>query len=153
MVSQTTNVAGTMGYMPPEYEITGKATKESDIYRFGVVLLEIACGRKSVEIIKTNPSERSSVNWVWELYGTQKHLEAADPSQGMDFDDQLVECLMIVGLWCAHPDCKLRPSIEKAIRVLQFDSSLPILPSKMPVFTYQSPANVRPTAAPLIPPS
>ncbi|XP_042487994.1 L-type lectin-domain containing receptor kinase IX.1-like [Macadamia integrifolia] len=153
LVSKTTNVAGTMGYMAPEYEITGMATKESDIYSFGVVLLKISCGRRSVEIIKINPSERSLVNWVWELYGTQKHLEAADPSQGMDFDKRQVECLMVVGLWCAHPDCKRRPSIEKAIHVLQFDAPLPILPSKMPVFTYQSSPNVRPTAAPLIPPS
>ncbi|XP_042501403.1 L-type lectin-domain containing receptor kinase IX.1-like [Macadamia integrifolia] len=138
MVSQTTGVAGTMGYMAPEYFQTGRATKETDIYSFGIVLLEIACGRKSVEI-KPDPREVSLVNWVWELYGTEKHLEAADPSRGMDFDKRIVECLMIVGLWCAHPDCKLRPSIEKAIQVLQFDAPLPILPTKMPAPTYGSP--------------
>ncbi|XP_043714812.1 L-type lectin-domain containing receptor kinase IX.1-like [Telopea speciosissima] len=136
--TQTTNIAGTMGYMAPEYMITGKATKESDIYSFGIVLLEIACGRRPIEA-RADPSEVSLVKWVWELYGAQKHLEAADPSQGMDFDKRQVECLMIVGLWCAHPDYKLRPSIEKAIHVLQFDASLPILPTKMPMPTNKSP--------------
>ncbi|XP_043714813.1 L-type lectin-domain containing receptor kinase IX.1-like [Telopea speciosissima] len=136
--TQTTNIAGTMGYMAPEYMITGKATKESDMYSFGIVLLEIACGRKPIKN-KADPSEVSLVNWVWDLYGTQKHLEAADPSQGMEeFDKQQVECLMIVGLWCAHPEYKLRPSIEKAIHVLQFDAPLPILPSKMPVPIYET---------------
>ncbi|XP_043713721.1 L-type lectin-domain containing receptor kinase IX.1-like [Telopea speciosissima] len=136
--TQITNVAGTMGYMAPEYVVTGQATKESDIYSFGIVLLEIACGRRPIEI-KADPSEISLVKWVWELYGTQKHLEAADPSQGMDFDKRQVECLMIVGLWCAHPDYKLRPSIEKAIHVLQFDAPLPILPCKMSMPTNKSP--------------
>ncbi|XP_043714867.1 L-type lectin-domain containing receptor kinase IX.1-like [Telopea speciosissima] len=127
--SETINfVAGTLGYMAPEYIITGKASKESDVYSFGVVLLEIACGRKAVEM-KADPSEESLVNWVRELYGRGKHLEAADPSQGMNFDERQIECLMIVGLWCAHPDYKLRPSIWEAILVLKFDASLPPLNS------------------------
>ena len=47
--SQTTVLAGTMGYMDPECVITGKASKESDVYSFGIVALEIACGRKPID--------------------------------------------------------------------------------------------------------
>jgi hypothetical protein len=46
---------------------------------------------------------------------------------------------MIVGLWCAHPDVNLRPSIRQAIQVLNFEVSLPNLPPKRPVATYHAP--------------
>ena len=48
--SQTTFIAGTRGYIAPEYFTSGKANKESDIYSFGVVLLEIATRRKTVDL-------------------------------------------------------------------------------------------------------
>ncbi|MFS7923289.1 putative protein kinase RLK-Pelle-L-LEC family [Helianthus anomalus] len=47
--TRTTVLAGTLGYMAPEYISTGKASKESDVYSFGVVPLEIACGRKAMD--------------------------------------------------------------------------------------------------------
>ncbi|KAI9177340.1 hypothetical protein LWI28_013947 [Acer negundo] len=50
-----------------------------------------------------------------------------------------IESLMIVGLWCAHPDRNLRPSIRRAMQVLNFESPLPILPCKMPVPNYDVP--------------
>ncbi|KAL7227609.1 hypothetical protein ACSBR1_022472 [Camellia fascicularis] len=46
--AQTTNLARTRGYMSPEYLVTGKASKESDVYSLGIVALEIACGRRSI---------------------------------------------------------------------------------------------------------
>ncbi|KAJ9705554.1 hypothetical protein PVL29_003554 [Vitis rotundifolia] len=139
--SQTTVLAGTMGYMAPECLMTGNASKESDVYSFGVVALEICCGRKSVEP-KAKENQIRLVKWVWALYGVGKLLEAADPRLSTDFDEKQVECLMIVGLWCAHPDCSLRPTIRQAINVLNSEASLPVLPSNMPVpVYYASPAN------------
>ena len=58
----------------------------------------------------------------------------------MEVDQRQVECLMIVGLWCAHPDKSLRPSIRQAIHVLNFEAALPDLPPKMPVPFYHVPA-------------
>ncbi|KAF7849226.1 hypothetical protein BT93_L1061 [Corymbia citriodora subsp. variegata] len=135
---QTTVLAGTMGYMAPECVYTGKASKESDVYSFGVVLLEITCGRK---VIKPGAEEGQVrlVDWVWELYGTGRLLDAADSKLGIDFDGKQLECLMIVGLWCAHPDHTARPSIREALNVLNFNTSPPVLPSKLPVPTYLAP--------------
>ncbi|XP_008798729.3 L-type lectin-domain containing receptor kinase IX.1-like [Phoenix dactylifera] len=136
--SQTTVLAGTMGYLAPECVTTGKASKESDVYSFGVVALEIACGRRPVE-----PWEKLSkvrlVEWVWELYGRKTALEAADERLTGEFDEQQIERLMIVGLWCAHPDYNLRPSIRQAISVLNSEAPLPDLPPKMPVPMYYAP--------------
>ena len=75
--SQTTVLAGTMGYLAPECVTTGKSSKESDVYSFGVVALEITCGRKPVEV-REEPSKVRLVEWVWSLYGKGKLLEAAD---------------------------------------------------------------------------
>lgn len=132
---QTTVLAGTMGYMAPECLTTGKASRESDVYSFGVVALEIACGRKPINT-KANEEEVHMVSWVWDLYGRGKLLEAADPRLCGDFDVQQMERLMIVGLWCSHPDENLRPSIRQSIHVLNFETPLPDLPLKMPVPMY-----------------
>ncbi|KAE8010474.1 hypothetical protein FH972_006842 [Carpinus fangiana] len=63
-------------------------------------------------------------------------LLAMDEKLQNDFDEKKVECLMIVGLWCAHPDRNLRPSIRQAISVLNFDATTPNLPTQMPVPIY-----------------
>ncbi|KAF8032054.1 hypothetical protein BT93_D1074 [Corymbia citriodora subsp. variegata] len=133
--SQTTLVAGTTGYLAPECIYTGRASKESDVYSFGVVLLEIACGRKAIEL-RASEDQVQLMEWVWELYGIGKLLDAVDPKLGENFDARQMECLMIVGLWCVHPDPKERPPISKAIAFLSFHASPPILPPKSPIPTY-----------------
>ncbi|XP_014506561.1 L-type lectin-domain containing receptor kinase IX.1-like [Vigna radiata var. radiata] len=130
--SETTEVAGTMGYLAPEYLNTGQARKESDIFSFGVVLLEIATGRKAIHH-KHMEGEVSVVEWVWKLYELRNLLAAADENLRGEFDVQQMECLLVVGLWCANPDSASRPAIRQVINVLSSESSLPILPLQMPV--------------------
>ncbi|XP_011012057.1 PREDICTED: L-type lectin-domain containing receptor kinase IX.1-like [Populus euphratica] len=137
---RTTGLAGTFGYLAPEYISTGRASKESDVYSFGVVALEIASGRKANDPIDQK-SEMSLVEWIWDLYGCGNLSLAVDKRLDIkDFDDEKqVERLMIVGLWCAHPDYKLRPSIRQAIHVLNFEAAIPNLPPKMPVPVFHVP--------------
>lgn len=85
-----------------------------------------------------NNSEMGLVAWIWDLFGRGKLLWAVDETLDMDLHVKQVECLMIVGLWCAHPDRSLRPSIRQAIQVLNSEAPLPKLPMKMPVATYPS---------------
>ncbi|XP_028247112.1 L-type lectin-domain containing receptor kinase IX.1-like [Glycine soja] len=134
--AQTTALAGTMGYMAPECTLGYRpASKESDVYSFGVVALEIACGRKPINH-RAQENEISIVQWVWGLYGEGRILEAADQRLEGKFEEEQIKCLMIVGLWCAHPDHSNRPSIRQAIQVLNFEAPLPNLPSSLPVPTY-----------------
>ncbi|KAA8519563.1 hypothetical protein F0562_013813 [Nyssa sinensis] len=116
----------------------GKANKKSDVYSFRVVALEIACGRKAIDP-NASESQRTMVEWVWNLYGMRRLLEAVDPKLGANFDEEEMERLMIVGLRCANPRHTDRPSIRQATRVLHSESPLPILPSKMPVPTISAP--------------
>ncbi|XP_042465558.1 L-type lectin-domain containing receptor kinase IX.1-like [Zingiber officinale] len=135
---QTTDLAGTRGYMAPECFYTGKVSKQSDIYSFGIVALEIACGRRTIEPMEPQ-SKMRLVDWVWGLYGKGKILEAVDARMDGDFETRQIESLMVVGLWCAHPDSSLRPSIKQVIGALSFEAPLPVLPPKNPVPRYFAP--------------
>ncbi|WMV50911.1 hypothetical protein MTR67_044296 [Solanum verrucosum] len=143
--SQTTVfLAGTMGYMAPECVTTGKANKETDVYSFGIVVLEIGCGRKPIDP-KAEEHQVNIVDWVWRLYGMRNILEAVDPKLSSEFNEEEMEHLLIVGLWCAHPDSNCRPSIRQAVQVLNFEAPLPTLPRNMPVPTYCSFSHHLPT--------
>nr|GMD08807.1 L-type lectin-domain containing receptor kinase IX.1-like [Ipomoea batatas] len=134
---EKTYLGGTPGYVAPECHITFKTSKESDVFSFGVVALEIACGRKAI-LANKREDRKSLVDWVWDLYGIGRLLEAADPKLCGNFEEQEMERLMIIGLWCAHPDSNSRPKISLALHCLKFQVQLPILPEKMPKPVYSS---------------
>uniref|UniRef100_A0A0D9VZ92 Protein kinase domain-containing protein n=1 Tax=Leersia perrieri TaxID=77586 RepID=A0A0D9VZ92_9ORYZ len=139
-IQTMTHPSGTPGYIDPECVITGKASAESDVYSFGVVLLEVASGRRPMSLLdnKNNGLFRL-LQWVWDLYGQGDILKAADERLNNDYDSVEMERVMVVGLWCAHPDRCARPSIRSAMVVLQSNGPLPVLPAKMPVPTYAPP--------------
>ncbi|XP_023763013.1 L-type lectin-domain containing receptor kinase IX.1 [Lactuca sativa] len=134
---QTTILAGTMGYMAPECVLTGRAGKESDVYSYGVVALELASGKKPIDPMAKD-CHRRLVDHVWDLYGRGMLSHVADPKLESDFDEGEMECLITVGLWCAHPDPKVRPTIKQAIQVLNFEAPLPNLPKTVPTPTFSA---------------
>ncbi|KMZ60188.1 putative Kinase [Zostera marina] len=133
---QTTMMAGTMGYMAPESFIgKGNIGKESDVYSFGVVVLEIACGRKCVDHTMDEDKVKL-VEWVWEMYGEGRMLEVFDRrlmEEEADVDKKEIMRVMLLGLWCVHPDRLQRPTISQSVAVLNLNASLPNLPPQMPV--------------------
>ncbi|KAK1626580.1 hypothetical protein QYE76_000895 [Lolium multiflorum] len=135
----TTGAAGTLGYMDPRCVFSGMASMESDVYSFGVVLLEIACCRRPAVARGDERDVIHLVQWVWEAYGQGAILEAADVRLDGNFVEQEMERVMVVGLWCGHPDSSLRPSIRQAVSVLRLETPLPRLPAKMPVPAYMRP--------------
>ncbi|TVU42273.1 hypothetical protein EJB05_08667, partial [Eragrostis curvula] len=130
--AHTTELAGTMGYMDPECMTTGRFSTESDMYSFGVVLLEIACGRRPVAIVQDNTVIHLAQR-VLELHGNVMILDAADPRLNGDFDAQQMERVLVVGLWCTQLDRSRRPSIRQAISALRFETSLPTVTYTPPV--------------------
>jgi serine/threonine protein kinase len=142
--SRTTALAGTMGYMDPECMITGRTNAESDVYTFGVVLLEIACGRQP--IVAAQQEEEDTVHlaqWVWDLNAKGRILEAADARLRGEFDAREMECVMLVGLWCSQIDLKLRPSVRQAVNVLRFEAPPPVLNAIMPAANCVAPVGRR----------
>ncbi|XP_010689175.2 L-type lectin-domain containing receptor kinase IX.1 [Beta vulgaris subsp. vulgaris] len=134
----TGTLAGTFGYMAPEYIATRKASKETDVYSFGVVVLEIVTGKRSRNLID-GENQNGLVQWVWDLYGNGELLLAIDKRLAMDFSAKETECLLLVGLWCVHPEYNMRPSVKQAIQVLNFEAALPTISLERPTpMTYKS---------------
>uniref|UniRef100_A0ACD5YIU8 Uncharacterized protein n=1 Tax=Avena sativa TaxID=4498 RepID=A0ACD5YIU8_AVESA len=132
----TTMLAGTKGYMDPGCVVTSRASTETDVYSFGVVLLEVVCGRKPVVPQLQDESRVVLIDWVRDLHGRGTLLDAADARLAGDFDAQEMERVLVVGLWCVHPDYGFRPSIRQAMSVLQVEAPLPDL---IPVPVYAPP--------------
>jgi len=127
--SHTTVLAGTMGYMDPECTVTGRFNKESDIYSFGVLLLEVACGRRPV-VVLPNDTVVHLAQRVSELHERGLVLHAADPRLNGEFDPKEMERMLLVGLWCTQRDPSLRPSIRQVVSALRFEAPAPSLPER-----------------------
>ncbi|XP_057852113.2 L-type lectin-domain containing receptor kinase IX.1-like [Cryptomeria japonica] len=134
-LAQTTQAAGTLGYLAPESVASGKTSPESDVYSFGAVALEIACGKKAIDVSLVEFDMRL-VAWVWDLYGGDRLLEGADVRLNGGFEKEEMERLMVVGLWCSHPDAGSRPKMRQVVRLLNFEVAAPVLPPVMPVPSY-----------------
>ncbi|MQL79260.1 hypothetical protein Taro_011691 [Colocasia esculenta] len=124
---RTTHVVGTLGYLAPEVPMTGKSTTSADVFAFGALVLEIACGRRTVEV--QGPPEQASevvlVDWVSRCWGRGVVLEASDPNLRGDFVVEEMELALRLGLICSHPDPAMRPSMRQVIQYLEGNASLP----------------------------
>ncbi|KAF3792089.1 L-type lectin-domain containing receptor kinase IX-1 [Nymphaea thermarum] len=100
--------------------IKSKFSTQSDVYSFGVVLLEIATGRRAIGPI--GEKEARLVEWIWELYGVGSLLTAVHERLRSEFDQQEMERMMVVGLWCVHPDPERRPTIREVIKALSLQA-------------------------------
>ncbi|VAI01474.1 unnamed protein product [Triticum turgidum subsp. durum] len=119
------------GYIDPEFVNTRRPSTESDVYSFGVVLLEVVSGRRPV--VETAEKSFTLLRWVWSLYGRDAILDAVDERlRGDEAHDWWMERVLVVGLWCAHPDRSERPSVTQAMSILQSEEArLPALPLHM----------------------
>ncbi|XP_044958861.1 L-type lectin-domain containing receptor kinase IX.1-like [Hordeum vulgare subsp. vulgare] len=131
LLQTTKAVLGTVGYIDPEFVNTRRPCTESDVYSFGVVLLEIVSGRRPV--VETAGKSFTLLRWVWSLYGRNVILDAADERlRGDEAEERWMVRVLVVGLWCAHPDRSERPSVAQAMHVLQSDEvRLPVLALQM----------------------
>ncbi|RDX83226.1 putative receptor-like protein kinase, partial [Mucuna pruriens] len=123
----TTRVAGTYGYVAPEYALYGQLTDKSDVYSFGIVILEIMSGRKVFDTL--NSSADSIADWVWTLVESGKMEEVFDESI-REGQEKIMERFVHVGMLCAHVVVALRPTIVEALKMLEGDIDIPKLPHR-----------------------
>lgn len=124
---EATIPAGTMGYLAPEYVYSGVPTVKTDVYSFGVVMLEVASGRRPV-----NEDGTVLVDWIWDLWEVGKLIEASDSRLMGKYNIVEMERILIVGLFCVHPNHEKRPTVKEAARILKGEAPLPALPSRKP---------------------
>ncbi|KAK8566597.1 hypothetical protein V6N13_002295 [Hibiscus sabdariffa] len=153
--AMTTMLAGTPGYLAPEVGFTGKSTPESDVYSFGMVVIEVVCGRRSKGIM----DENSLVDYVWNSYGQNQLLNCVDQMLESKYDEEQVKRTLMVGLACLHPASTQRPKIRKVVQIfLNSDEPLMDLPETRPSAVYISVSstgstttNVQSKSAPQLP--
>ncbi|KAE8705175.1 putative LRR receptor-like serine/threonine-protein kinase [Hibiscus syriacus] len=123
MTHISTRVAGTTGYLAPEYAIRGRLTRKADIYSFGVLLLEIVCGRCNTNR-RLPVSEQFLLEKVWNMYGCGQLLELVDPSLNGDFNDEEAQKFLKIGLLCTQDMSKLRPSMSQVVKMLMGEEAV-----------------------------
>ncbi|KFK41427.1 hypothetical protein AALP_AA2G129500 [Arabis alpina] len=122
--SQTSHVAGTFGYISPELSRTGKSSTSSDVFAFGVFMLEITCGRRPIEP-RGPPSEMVLTDWVLECWDSGDLLEVVDERLGHKYLAEQVTMVLKLGLLCSHPLAATRPSMSSVIQILDGVATLP----------------------------
>ncbi|KAL6648421.1 hypothetical protein ACP70R_012645 [Stipagrostis hirtigluma subsp. patula] len=120
----TTHVVGTTGYLAPELGHRAKATPPTDVFAFGVFLLEVTCGLRPVEQdAQGNPAVL--VDWVLDHWRNGSIMEAADPRLGDGYAGEEVELVLKLGLLCSHPVASARPSMRRVVQCLDGDMVFP----------------------------
>ncbi|KAJ0981869.1 hypothetical protein J5N97_010124 [Dioscorea zingiberensis] len=128
------NLVRLLGYCrPPELARRGKATTSTDVYAFGVFLLEVACGKRPIEAEESG-EELVLVDWVLECWKNGDIGAARDRRLGEEYVLEEMELVLKLGLLCCHPMATARPSMRQAMQFLNGDFSLPELsPSSLNV--------------------
>ncbi|KAJ8750587.1 hypothetical protein K2173_015754 [Erythroxylum novogranatense] len=129
---QTTCVAGTVGYLAPELTRTGRPTTCSDVFAFGTFLLEIACGRKPIELSRS-AEELILVDWVLDHWERGLILLTSDPRLEGNFEIEEMKLVLTLGLLCCHPVPAARPNMRQVVRYVDGDAKLPEIPLFNPV--------------------
>ncbi|KAF3774877.1 hypothetical protein EJ110_NYTH43832 [Nymphaea thermarum] len=120
--------------MAPEYLLEGKVSVKIDIFRFGVLLLEIISGRRDFPSSQGERDESllnyASVNTAWRLWGENKAPPVVDQILvGTCEEKEVLRCIHI-GLLCVQEDARRRPKMSKVVAMLENSSF--ILPSILP---------------------
>ncbi|KAL5569304.1 hypothetical protein UlMin_025879 [Ulmus minor] len=114
----STRVAGTLGYIAPEYAISGRLSRKSDVYSFGVLLLEIVSGRSAVDF-DLELGEHFLVEKAWDMYKDEKLKDLVDSSIFYEsFSEEEAVRFLKVGLLCVQEKTSLRPNMSMAIRMM-----------------------------------
>ncbi|KAL3500514.1 hypothetical protein ACH5RR_039607 [Cinchona calisaya] len=121
---------GTIGYIAPEVTSRnfGSVSHKSDVYSYGMMLLEMAGGRKNVSVEVTNASEIYFPHWVYQHILLDKDFKLLDEMNTNE--DEIARKMMLVGLWCIQTDPSHRPAMNKVIEMLEGSSQALEIPPK-----------------------
>uniref|UniRef100_A0A0E0HBK7 non-specific serine/threonine protein kinase n=1 Tax=Oryza nivara TaxID=4536 RepID=A0A0E0HBK7_ORYNI len=124
----STGIAGTFGYLAPEYAMRGHLTQKADVFAFGVVMLETVAGRSNTN----NSLEESKINlleWAWDQYEKEQALRILDPNlKGFNKDEAFR--VIRVALHCTQGSPHQRPPMSKVVAMLTGEVEVPKVVTK-----------------------
>ncbi|XP_028787085.1 LEAF RUST 10 DISEASE-RESISTANCE LOCUS RECEPTOR-LIKE PROTEIN KINASE-like 2.5 [Neltuma alba] len=134
-VATLTAARGTIGYMAPElfYKNIGRVSYKSDIYSFGMLLMEMASQRRNLNPHVEYSSQLYFPLWIYDQFDEEKDIEMKDLTEE---EKNLAKKMFIVALWCIQLNPTDRPSMNKVIKMLEADDAksleMPPKPSLYP---------------------
>ncbi|CAH1438449.1 unnamed protein product [Lactuca virosa] len=131
ITAKTKKVVGTYGYISPEYVLHGRFSVKSDVFSFGVLVLEIVSGKKNREFSHEDLND-NLLGHAWRLYTEGKYLDLMSPSLRKSCIISEVKRSIHVGLLCVQNHAQDRPTMSSVVMMLGGDGSLP--PPKQPAF-------------------
>ncbi|KAJ0552882.1 putative protein kinase RLK-Pelle-DLSV family [Helianthus annuus] len=133
--AKTKKVVGTLGYISPEYAGKGLFSVKSDIFSYGVLVLEIVSGKKNRVFAHEDHCEDNLLGHAWRLYREGKSIELVDASLGESWSTHEVLRSIHIGLLCVQQQVEDRPTTAVVVAMLSGEGSLP--PPKKPAFFVQ----------------
>jgi hypothetical protein len=114
-----TNIRGTKGYVAPEWFRNMMITSKVDVYSYGVMLLEIICCRRSVDMDTSEEEKAILTDWAYDCYrGATLDVLVEFDGQALD-DRKTLERFVMVAIWCIQEDPSLRPTMRRVIQMLE----------------------------------
>ncbi|KAL2321187.1 hypothetical protein Fmac_030156 [Flemingia macrophylla] len=117
---QTFRISGTHGYMAPEYALRGYLSVKTDVFSFGVLVLEIVSGRKN-HVLQLGSEKADLLSYAWSLYQGRKIMDLIDPTLGKYNGDEAAMCIQL-GLLCCQASIIDRPDMNAVHLMLSSDS-------------------------------
>ncbi|KAL7243430.1 hypothetical protein ACSBR1_015760 [Camellia fascicularis] len=118
-----TKIAGTTGYMAPEYAMRGHLTNKADVYSFGVVTLEIVSGKDSTSY-RPNDENVYLLDLAYVLQQKGNLVELVDPSLGSDYSSEQANTILELAMLCTNPSPSLRPLMSEVVKTLEGKSKI-----------------------------
>ncbi|KAL4558810.1 hypothetical protein LXL04_037012 [Taraxacum kok-saghyz] len=125
----STRVAGTMGYVAPEYALYGQLTERSDVYSFGVVLLELLSGKKAL-IAVDDGQPILLADWAWSMVRKGTPLEVIDGNMPECGSPEIMEKYVLVAVLASHPQLYARPTMDQVLKMLDTELPVPVIPER-----------------------
>ncbi|KAK8926201.1 putative LRR receptor-like serine/threonine-protein kinase RKF3 [Platanthera zijinensis] len=130
----STRVAGTLGYVAPEYALFGQLTEKSDVYSYGVVMLELLSGKKAFKTTEDGENWLLT-DWAWSLVREGRPLEVIEKGIEELGSDDVLERYVLVAVLCSHPQLHARPTMDQVVKILESDVAVPAIPDRPLSFT------------------
>uniref|UniRef100_A0A6M2ED23 Protein kinase domain-containing protein n=1 Tax=Populus davidiana TaxID=266767 RepID=A0A6M2ED23_9ROSI len=113
-----TRVAGTNGYMAPEYVMHGHLSVKADVFSFGVLVLELISGQRKSTFSQQHAEAQNLLDWAYKLHKKNRSLEIMDPVLASSAAAEQVKTCVHIGLLCTQGDPQLRPDMRRIVVLL-----------------------------------
>ncbi|KAK4253499.1 hypothetical protein QN277_010163 [Acacia crassicarpa] len=125
----STRVAGTIGYLAPEYAMRGHLTEKADVFSFGVLALEIVSGRPNSDS-NLEGEKIYLLEWAWQLHEQNSIVGLADPRLSSDFNEEEFKRIVGIALLCTQTSPLSRPAMSRVVAMLSGDMEVSTVTSR-----------------------